>query len=169
MLRYVNFPKELLQKENRGGNNLLMRRNVTLYLSVIAVIGTMIVAVPLLAGHQVSDATIADAQTKAAPVQLLMVRRDGCHFCTQFEQQIAPGYPHSAEGRLAPLLRVNADGPWPDGLALARTPYLTPTFILIQNGSETGRLEGYAGSEFFYPLLNKMLASHGLLPKVEAQ
>ena len=32
----------------------------------------------------------------------------------------------------------------------------TPTFILVQDGVEVGRIEGYPGEDFFWGLLGKM-------------
>ena len=62
------------------------------------------------------------------------------------------------EGRAAPLLVVDRDGPYPDGLALARRPWLTPSFILLQGGIEIARFEGYPGAGKFFPVLRDMLA-----------
>ncbi|MDQ7260358.1 SoxS protein [Paracoccus sp. PS-1] len=95
----------------------------------------------------------------AAPgLQLLMVRRKGCVYCAQWDREIAPVYGRHPEGRAAPLLMVDLDGPYPDGLALARRPWLTPSFILLQGGVELARFEGYPGRERFFGVLRDMLA-----------
>lgn len=98
----------------------------------------------------------------AAPVRLLMVEARGCIYCAAWHREVGPGYPRSTEGRAAPLLVVDRDGPWPDGLALARRPTITPTFVLLRDGVEQSRLEGYPGDEFFYPLVAGMLARAGV-------
>ncbi len=102
--------------------------------------------------------TLLPATSTAQTVQLLMIRQDGCIYCRQWEAEIAPAYPTSPQGRAAPLTRIDIDGPWPDGLALDRQPYVTPTFILIRDGIETGRIEGYPGPTNFWRLLDRMLA-----------
>lgn len=94
---------------------------------------------------------------QAQPLRLLMVTRRGCVYCQQWDAQIGPGYASSAEGQQAPLLKVDLEGPWPDGLVLASRPFLTPTFILLENGQERDRILGYPGDNFFYPLLSDML------------
>lgn len=39
-----------------------------------------------------------------------------------------------------------------------RTPIrYTPTFVLIENGEELGRIEGYPGDAFFWGLLDRLL------------
>ena len=81
-----------------------------------------------------------------------------------WDREIAPGYAASAEGRAAPLLRVDIDGPWPDGIVLDRRPVITPTFVLLRDGAELKRLEGYPGDTFFYPVLNGIMKDAGVAP-----
>lgn len=99
---------------------------------------------------------------RAEPLRLLMVAARGCLSCAAWNREIRPGFAGSAEGRAAPLLIVDIDGPWPDGLALARRPTLTPTFVLLRRGAELSRLESYPGDRSFYPLLAGMLTQAGI-------
>ena len=110
---------------------------------------------PIAAHAQAPDMTVVN-WTKQ-PVRLLMIDQRGCAYCARWDREIGPGYDRSKEGRRAPLMRVDIDGPWPDGLALARRPTMTPTFILLRNGQEISRLEGYPGAHYFYPLIDDML------------
>ncbi|WP_347265621.1 SoxS protein [Paracoccus sp. (in: a-proteobacteria)] len=104
-------------------------------------------------------AALAAGPARAAPgLRLLMVRRRGCAYCAQWDREIGPLYAQSPEGRAAPLLAVDRDGPFPDGLALARRPWLTPGFILLQDGIEVTRLEGYPGRDRFFAVLRDMIA-----------
>ena len=101
----------------------------------------------------------------AAPFQLLMVERDGCSYCRQWNEEIGPAYPRTAEGRAAPLLRQDIMDPLPSGVTLTgRAPAFTPTFVLLSEGKEVGRLEGYAGDEFFWVLLERLLRDAGWSP-----
>src|SRR3546814_12256203 len=75
---------------------------------------------------------------------------------------IAPIYPKTAEGHQAPLRRVDVTQPWPSDLAGIGGDIYTPTFIVVENGTEVARLRGYPGEHFFWPLLNEML--QGLPP-----
>ncbi|WP_411957694.1 SoxS protein [Paracoccus homiensis] len=110
---------------------------------------------PIAAHAQAPDMTVANWTEQ--PVRLLMIDQRGCVYCARWDREIGPGYDRSKEGRRAPLMRVDIDGPWPDGLALARRPTMTPTFILLRNGQEISRLEGYPGAQYFYPLIDDML------------
>ena len=42
----------------------------------------------------------------AFAAELVMYTRDGCPFCMRFEREVAPIYPKTAEGKAAPLRRV---------------------------------------------------------------
>lgn len=99
----------------------------------------------------------ADLRAEAAGLQLLMVEDRGCPSCRQWRAEVLPDYPAHPQGRAAPLIMVGIDGPWPNGLALARRPQITPTFILLRNGQEVSRVEGYAGRAHFWPVLAGML------------
>lgn len=116
----------------------------------------ILAALPLVA------AGMARAGTPAGPFRLMMVTRRGCRYCEAWDAEIGPGYAASPAGRLAPLLVVDMDGPFPDGLALDRRPRLTPSFLLLDGSVEIGRIEGYVGARHFYPVLTRMMVGAGL-------
>lgn len=95
----------------------------------------------------------------AGAAELLMVEQPGCHWCAQWHEEIGPAYPNSDEARRAPLRRVRL-GALPDDVTLTAPPVFTPTFILIDGGRELGRIEGYPGADFFWPLLARLLDAH---------
>lgn len=93
-----------------------------------------------------------------ATAELLVLERAGCQWCIRWNEEIAPAYPNTAEGRKAPLRRVNIAEPWPADLAAVASDPVTPTFILVDRGREIARLRGYPGEHFFWPMLGEMLA-----------
>lgn len=109
---------------------------------------------PLLAA-----ALIWSVFSPASADELVMIEQDGCHWCAQWNKDIAHIYPKTAEGVRAPLRRVDLRD-LPDDIAFTSRPVFTPTFVLVADGKELGRLEGYAGDEFFWFLLEKLLAEH---------
>ncbi len=94
----------------------------------------------------------------AQGAELVMLERPGCGWCLRWNKEIAPIYPKTAEGRQAPLRRVDVTDPWPADLAGIDSDRYTPTFIVVENGTEVARLRGYPGEDFFWPLLGEMLA-----------
>lgn len=96
-------------------------------------------------------------QTGAAEVTLLMGEQDGCMWCARWNAEVAPEYPRTVEGRAAPLRRIDIHDPVPDDLDLGGPLRITPTFILLHDGREIARREGYPGEEYFWPVLGAML------------
>ncbi len=88
---------------------------------------------------------------------LLMLDQPGCEWCEIWEDEIGGAYHLTEEGRRAPLHRASIHRALPEGVALERPARITPTFVLLRGGREVGRLEGYAGADFFYPLLDRLL------------
>ncbi|WP_264210043.1 thioredoxin family protein [Leisingera thetidis] len=91
--------------------------------------------------------------------ELVMVEQPGCEWCARWNEEIAPIYPRTAEGRHAPLRRVDLRA-LPDDLQVARRVLFTPTFLVVEHGQEQARLEGYPGEDFFWPLLADLLTAH---------
>jgi len=112
-------------------------------------------AAPLLAALVLAAGWTAPA---AHAAELVMLERPGCGWCLRWNSEIAPIYPLTAEGRLAPLRRVDVTAPWPTDLAGIAVDRYTPTFVIVENGVEIARLRGYPGDNFFWPLLAEMLA-----------
>lgn len=91
--------------------------------------------------------------------ELVMVEQHGCHWCAQWNEEIGPIYPKTDAGARAPLRRVQIRD-LPDDIAFTSPPVFTPTFVLVHEGRELARLEGYAGDEFFWFTLEKLLDAH---------
>lgn len=93
--------------------------------------------------------------TVLADAYLLMAEEDGCFWCAKWNEEIAHIYPKTIEGQTAPLQRYDLHGTTPD-VEFEKRVLFTPTFILIENGAEVGRIEGYPGEDFFWGLLTMM-------------
>ena len=112
----------------------------------------MLKIVPLLLSALMLLATAARAE-----MALVMVEEPGCVWCAKWNEEIAPAYAKSAEGKIAPLRRVDIHAPLPEDLAGISVERFTPTFVLVENGEEIGRMRGYPGDQFFWFLLGEML------------
>ena len=97
-----------------------------------------------------------------AETVLIMAEETGCMWCALWNKQIAPIYPKTAEGRAAPLRRIDIHDDPPPDIAFARRLTFTPTFVLVNEGKEVARIEGYPGEDFFWGLLEQMLREAGI-------
>jgi hypothetical protein len=99
--------------------------------------------------------TLAALPSGAA--ELVMYRTAGCAWCAAWDQAIAPIYPRTETGRLAPLRMVDLDSAKDSGVVLQRPVRYSPTFVLADEGREVGRIEGYPGEDFFWGLLDQLM------------
>ncbi|MBO6522045.1 MAG: thioredoxin family protein [Rhodospirillales bacterium] len=86
-----------------------------------------------------------------------MFESPSCHWCLRWHAEIGPIYPNTPESRCAPLRRVDVDAPRPADLSEVSPIVFTPTFVVVDGGKEIARLVGYAGEDFFWPLLAREL------------
>lgn len=98
------------------------------------------------------------ANTLSAETRLMMVEEEGCPWCERWNHDVGGEYNITDEGKIAPLLRYDLSTPLPEGIILSSAPHFTPTFILLVDGKEVDRLEGYPGEAFFWGILGNMLA-----------
>ena len=103
--------------------------------------------------------TGAFAKPARAELSLLMIEQKGCVYCARWDREIAPIYEKTDEGRTAPLRRTDLHDPLPDDVTVERRATFTPTFVLLDDGAEVGRIEGYPGEDFFWPLLAALIES----------
>lgn len=98
------------------------------------------------------------ASPAAAAMELLMFEQPGCIYCARWDAEVSPEYSKTAEGRTAPLRRLDFHSPVPSDLTIERSPAFTPTFVLVVDGVERGRIEGYPGEDFFWTLLADLIS-----------
>lgn len=92
----------------------------------------------------------------SAETYLLMAEQKGCQWCELWNAEISHIYPKTAEGRTAPLRRYDIRAATPDAELNAKVMF-TPTFILVKDHKEVGRIEGYPGEDFFWGQLKQLL------------
>jgi hypothetical protein len=103
-------------------------------------------------------AALLAAPAATVSAELLMVEAPYCEWCEQWDAEVGIVYAKTPEGKIAPLRRV-AMGEVRAGdiPGLERVIY-TPTFILMDDGLEIGRITGYPGESHFWGLLGELIA-----------
>ena len=82
----------------------------------------------------------------------------GCPWCARWDREVGEAYAHSEEGHIAPLRRIDISMARRTGLRLAGAVTVTPTFVLVEEGIEVGRIIGYPGADFFWGMLGELIA-----------
>ncbi|MGO1117080.1 transcriptional regulator [Rhodovibrionaceae bacterium A322] len=94
---------------------------------------------------------------QAVAAELVMFESATCEWCEVWDEEIAPIYPKTEEGKRAPLRRVDIYETRPQDLEHIKGIRFTPTFVLMENGEEVGRIRGYPGEDFFWGLLGQIM------------
>ncbi|HUS96680.1 MAG TPA: hypothetical protein VMX97_08085 [Hyphomicrobiaceae bacterium] len=95
--------------------------------------------------------------SSARAAQLVMIEEDGCMWCERWNREIGVVYSKTPEGMRAPLRRLNIHDPVPADLRFLIKGGYTPTFVLIEDGRDFGRIRGYPGEDFFWGMLQQLL------------
>ncbi|MFN0263055.1 thioredoxin [Tepidamorphus sp. 3E244] len=114
-------------------------------------------AVNILAALALVAVALSSTLAATGKTELVMFEQDRCEWCAEWHRVIGPIYPKSPEGKLAPLRRVDIHKPLPDDLAGINPGRFTPTFVLMHEGREIGRIRGYPGEDFFWGLLGRLM------------
>jgi len=120
-----------------------------------ALAGIAMVVALVITGASAGATTTADA--RGAATELIMIEEAGCHWCERWDKEIGVVYHKTDEAQIAPLRRIDMHGSLPRDLTYLRKGSFTPTFVLVSRGREVGRIRGYPGEDFFWPMLHKLM------------
>lgn len=112
-----------------------------------AIVGLALLAAPVADG--------LSGSLRAA--ELVMFEHASCPWCQMWHREIGPIYPKTDEGKQAPLRRITLAPAMKLDFTLLEPVVATPTFVLVENGKEVGRLTGYRDDESFWGLLGVLL------------
>lgn len=95
--------------------------------------------------------------TTVEAAELLMMEQRGCPWCRAWHKEIGGAYDKTSEGQAAPLRRIDIHRDIPDDLTDIPMDRFTPTFVLVHEGAEIGRIRGYADNETFWFLFSELI------------
>ena len=90
-------------------------------------------------------------------IELIMFNYPYCEWCDLWEEEVGVIYEKTDKGRSAPVRRVDINDERPFDLKNLKPVIFTPTFVLIDNGREIGRITGYPGEAYFWGLLDQLV------------
>jgi len=95
---------------------------------------------------------------KARAAELLMFESRSCVYCLRWERAVGAIYDKTDEAKTLPLRRIDINTQTARDVTLKSPVHYTPTFVVVDNGREIGRIEGFASDEQFWGLLNQLAA-----------
>ena len=97
-------------------------------------------------------------QTAAADSRLIMVTSEHCPSCQAWELDVGAVYDKSPYAPTLPLTRVDIGSKKLEDVTFQKPVVGTPTFLIIHNGQEIDRQNGYIGAEMFWWWLSEHAA-----------
>lgn len=94
----------------------------------------------------------------ASASELVMFEQAGCVYCQRWERDVGTLYDRTDEAKALPLRRVDIQNQKMSGIALASPVRFTPTFVVVDQGREVGRITGYSNDTAFWGLLDALAA-----------
>src|ERR1700754_271098 len=91
--------------------------------------------------------------------ELLMFEQAGCVYCQRWDRDVGSLYEKTPESKSLPLRRIDIQNQKVSGITLASPVRYTPTFVVVDNGREVGRITGYSNDDSFWGLLDALAAT----------
>jgi hypothetical protein len=90
----------------------------------------------------------------ARAAELVMFDSAGCIYCQRWERAVGSVYDKTAEAKILPLRRIDVSRQSSSGVTLSEPVHYTPTFVVVDQGREVGRIEGFSSDDQFWGLLD---------------
>lgn len=92
-------------------------------------------------------------------LELLVLEADGCTYCGLFRRDVLPAYRTSERGKEVPVRFLDVNDVPASNVELETPVDIVPTFVVLKNNKELGRIPGYTGPENFFHTINYLLGS----------
>lgn len=98
------------------------------------------------------------ASPKSANLQLVVMESPDCTYCDIFRRDVLPAYEASERAKELPVRFVDVNDAAAAKLELQTPVDIVPTFVVVKDNKEIGRIPGYVGPENFYHAINYLLS-----------
>jgi thioredoxin-related protein len=95
----------------------------------------------------------------ASNLQLVIMEAPGCTYCGIFRRDVLPSYEASKRAKELPVRFLDVNDQAASDLDLQTPVDIVPTFIVIKDKKEVGRIPGYVGPENFYHAINHLMST----------
>ena len=94
--------------------------------------------------------------------ELVYFNSSACSVCERWDEEVGGIYGKTAEAKRLTLRPQSIHDEIPNDLAFIKAVTFTPTFVVVEDGKEVGRIVGYISDHFFWGQLD------GLIKKADA-
>ncbi|MCU0888959.1 MAG: thioredoxin family protein [Rubritepida sp.] len=104
-------------------------------------------------------ALLAPRAARAEGARMVLLERHDCPWCVRWRREVGErAWNRSNLGRRAPLRAVDVATGLPEDLRFLTDWRVTPSFVLVAQGREIGRITGYQGDHFFWAAAEALIA-----------
>ena len=101
------------------------------------------------------DATIP----KGSNLELVVMEAPGCTYCGIFRRDVLPAYEASERAKDVPIRFLDVNDVSSTKMDLETPVDIVPTFVILKDNKEIGRIPGYVGPETFFHTINYLLST----------
>ena len=107
-----------------------------------------------------STAEVETQDGRAVPrAEVLVFEAAGCRYCVAFRDNLGARYLSSTTNTAAPLRYIDATRLDPNAFQLRTEITIVPTIVLMQDGREVDRVEGYPVSEALFGMVKSRVGT----------
>lgn len=96
---------------------------------------------------------------EGAQLELVVIEAPGCDYCDVFRRDVLPTYEASEQGRDVPIRFVDINDVAASEVGLSSSVDIVPTFVVLKNNQEIGRIPGYTGPEVLFQAIKHLRAN----------
>ena len=100
---------------------------------------------------------LMDERLNAVRLEVLVFESESCIYCRIFRRDVLPQYLQSKRAKMAPIKFIDVKRVDPKKLGIVAPLTMLPTFVIMREGRERGRINGYLGPEPFFHMVSQIL------------
>ncbi len=112
----------------------------------------------LPAPHAARD--VNSAPNAGRQLEMVVLEVKDCIYCNVFRRQLLPVYQASRQARRMPVRFVDINDPALGDIGLTQPVGVVPTFVVLENNEEIGRIPGLVGRNEFFQALDHITGGH---------
>lgn len=101
--------------------------------------------------------------------ELVYFTSEACPVCARWDEEVGTDYHKTDESRTLPLRTVSIHDDKPQDLAFVKGITYTPTFVIVEDGKEVGRMVGYISDYFFWGKLDTYIGQIEAIKAADAK
>lgn len=102
-------------------------------------------------------ATDLQSSARNHTIELLVFEHRDCVYCRVFRADTLPRYRESEHEGKVPIRFISIENTDTSALKLNGSIQMVPTFVLMQDGAEVGRIAGYWAPDNFFKMLSNLM------------